>query len=219
MGCEVVYGYLGCVASVAMWWHQFHIQFAHVKNVIRHIFGYFIVEDMFLRDNIGTFELEQECIVCPCHLGVLAVLHGLDKGGIAVNFHHNHDVLVATKRSGGELACLVGEHGFVYHVHLGVHIAHLLAMEVGGVTCFQWCRLIFGGLYVLSCLVQMPLCSFDCLRIVFLDVAFSQHRPAHIVSRFDGFEPSQFDRVSTDGVHRFDGLLGQWEIVDAIGMA
>jgi hypothetical protein len=52
-----------------------------------------------------------------------------------------------------------------------------------------------------------------------LDVAFSQHQPAHAISCFDGFEPSQFDRVFSDGMHPFDGLLGQWEIVDAIGMA
>ncbi len=94
------------------------------------------------------------------------------------------------------------------HVHLGVHIAHLLALEVGGVTCFQWCCLNFGGPYILPCLVQMPLCSIDCLGVVFLDVAFSQHQPEQVDSHFDGYEPSQFDRVSTDGVHPFDGLLG-----------
>ncbi len=60
---------------------------------------------------------------------------------------------------------------------------------------------------VLSCLVQMPLYSFDCLGVVLLDVAFSQHQPAHVVSRFDGFEPSRFDWVSTDGMHPYDGLL------------
>ena len=126
----------------------------------------------------------------PYHLGILVVLHGFNKDGIAVNFHHNHDVFVATKRSDGELACLVREHGFTYHVHLGVHIVYLLVVEVGGVACFQWCPLHFGGPYILSCLVQMPLCSFNCLGIVLLDVAFCQHRPAHVVSCFDGFEPS-----------------------------
>ena len=83
-------------------------------------------------------------------------------------------------------------------------------MEVRGVACFQRCHLNLGGLHVLSCLVQMPLCSFYCLRVVFLDISFGQHQPAHVVSCFDGFEPSLFDRVSTDGVHPFDGLLGRW---------
>jgi hypothetical protein len=57
-------------------------------------------------------------------------------------------------------------------------------------------------------LVQMPLCSFDYLKVVLLDVAFCQHQPVHVVSPVAGFEPSQFDWVSTDGVHSFDGLLG-----------
>ncbi len=121
---------------------------------------------MFLWDNAGPFELEQECVVCPYHLGILAVFHEFHEDGVAVNFHHNHDVFVATKRSDGELACLVGEHGFAYHVHLGVHIANLLAVEVGGVACFQWCCLNFGGPYVLFCLVQVPFCSFGSFRIV-----------------------------------------------------
>jgi hypothetical protein len=44
-----------------------------------------------------------------------------------------------------------------------------------------------------SCLVQMPLCSLDCLRVVLLDVVFNQPQPAHIVALFDGFEPNRFD--------------------------
>jgi hypothetical protein len=210
VGFEVVYGYLGCVASVATWWHQYHIQFARVTDVILHVFRYLVVKDVFLEDNAGPFESEQECVVCLYHLGILAVFHRFNEYGIAVDLHHNHDEFVAMKRLDGELACLVGEHGFAYHVHLGVHIAYLCSMEVGGVACFQQCCLNFGGLYVLSCLVQMPLCSFDYLRIVLLDIVFSQHWPAHVVSRFDGFEPSQLTWVSTDGVHPFDGLLGRW---------
>ncbi len=210
MGIEIAYGYLGCIASVAIWWHQFHIKFAHVTNVILHVFRYLIVKDMFLGDNAGLFESEQECVVYPYHFGILAVFHGFNEDGAAVDFYHNHDVFVAMKRSDGESTCLVGGHGFMYHVHLGVQIADLLAMEVGGVACFQWCCLNFGGPYVLSCLVQVPFCGFGSLRIVLLDVAFCQHWPTHVVSRFDGFEPSQFDRVSTDGMHSFDGLLGIW---------
>ncbi len=148
--------------------------------------------------------------VCPYHLSILAVLHGFNKDGIAVDFHHNHDVFVATKRLDGELACLVGEHRFAYHVHLGVHIANLLAMEVGSVACFQRCCLNFGGPYILSCLVQVLLCGFGSFGIVLLDVVFCWHWPSHIVSRFGDFEPSLFDRVSTDGVHPFDGFLSRW---------
>jgi hypothetical protein len=210
VGFDVVYGYLGWGASVATWWHLLHIQFAHVTNVILYVFRYLIVKDMFLGDNAGPFELEQKCVVCPYRLSIPAVLHGFNEDGVAVDFHHNHDVFVAMTRWDGELACLVGDHGFAYHVCLGVHITNLLAVEVGGVAWFQRYCPNFGGQYVLSCLVQMPLCSFNCLGIVFLDIAFCQHLSAHVVSRFDGFEPSQFDWVSTDGVQRFDGLLGRW---------
>ncbi len=96
---------------MATWWHQFHIQFARVTNVILHVFRYFIVKDMFLGDDAGPFELGQECILCPYHLGILAVLHGLDKDSVAVGLHHNHDVFVTKKRLDGELACLVKGHG------------------------------------------------------------------------------------------------------------
>ncbi len=144
---------------MATWWHQFHIQFACVTNVILCVFRYLIVKDMFLGDNAVPIESKQECVVCPYHFVIFAVLHGFNKDGVAVNFHHDHDVFVATKRSDGELACLVRIHGFLYHVHLGLHIAYSLAVEVGGVASFQWCRLHFGGPYVLSYLVQMPFCS------------------------------------------------------------
>ncbi len=173
---------------------------------------------MFLGDNVGLFQSEQECVVCPYHLGVLAVLHGLNKDGLTIDFHHNHDVLVASERLGGELAGLFREHGFAYHVRLGVHVAHFLAVEVGDVACFQWRCLCFGGPYIFSRWVQMPLCGFTCLGVILLNIAFSQHWPAHVVASFDGFEPSRVDRISTDGVYPFDGLLSQWEIVDAVGL-
>ncbi len=107
--------------------------------MIFQVVRYFVVKDMFLGGNAGRFESEQECVACLYHLGILAVLHGFHEDGVAVDFHHNHDVFDSTKRSDGELACLVREHGFAYHVRLGVHIANLLAVEVGGVACFQRC--------------------------------------------------------------------------------
>jgi hypothetical protein len=36
---------------------------------------------------------------------------------------------------------------------------------------FPLCCLCVDGPYILSCLVQMPLCGFDCLGVVLLDVA------------------------------------------------
>jgi hypothetical protein len=75
MGFEVAYGYLSHLVSVASWWHQFHIQFARVTDVILHVLRNLIVEDIFLGDNASPFQLEEVCVVCPYHLGILALIH------------------------------------------------------------------------------------------------------------------------------------------------
>ncbi len=120
MGIEVVYGqiWLHCVCGILVAPILYPV--CCVTDVILHVFKYLIVKDMLFGDNAGQFESKQECVVCPYHLSVLAVLHGLDENGVAINFHHNYDVLVASKRLDGELPGLVNEHGFAYHVHLGV---------------------------------------------------------------------------------------------------
>jgi hypothetical protein len=64
----------------------------------------------------------------------------------------------------------------------------------------------------------MSLWCFNCLGVVLLDIAFIQNRPTHIVACFDGLKPSQFYRVTTYGMHPFDGLFGIREIVDAVGL-
>ncbi len=51
---------------------------------------------MLLGNNACLLQSEQECVVHAYHLLILAALHGLNKVGIAINFHHNHDVLVAS---------------------------------------------------------------------------------------------------------------------------
>jgi hypothetical protein len=70
---------------------------------------------------------------------ILAALHGFNEYGVAVDFYHKHDVLVALLRTRGELACLIGEHGFAYHVYFGVDVAHFLTVELGGAASLQRC--------------------------------------------------------------------------------
>ena len=82
------------------------------------------------------------------HSLILAALYGLNKDDVAVNFHHNHDVLVALLRVCRELTCLIGEHGFVYPVCFGVDVSKFLAVELGGVTRFQRCCFGFGGAHI-----------------------------------------------------------------------
>jgi hypothetical protein len=65
----------------------------------------------------------------------------------------------------------------------------------------------------------MSLRCFNCLGVVLLDIAFIQHQPTHVVACFDGLEPSQFYWVTTYGMHPFDGLFSQWEVIDAVGLS
>ncbi len=108
---------------------------------------------MLLGNNACLLQSEQEWVVRAYHFFILAALHGLNKDGVAVDFHHNHDVLVALLRTCRELTCLIGEHGFVHPVCFGVDVSNFLTMELGDVTSFQRRCFGFGGAHVLSCLI------------------------------------------------------------------
>jgi hypothetical protein len=69
------------------------------------------------------------------------------------------------------------------------------------------CRSLVERTFFYS-LVYMPFSRLGCFGVVFLDVECIKHRPTHVVARLYGLEPRQFDRVSTHGVHPFDGLFG-----------
>ncbi len=115
---------------MASWWHQFHVELVCVVDVVFHVLGYFVVKDMFLWNNACLFQSLEECVIGLYHLHILATFHGFDKDGVAVNFHHHHDIFVALLQLSRELDCLVREHGFLYLVHFGVGIAYFLAMEL-----------------------------------------------------------------------------------------
>jgi hypothetical protein len=121
---------------MASWWHQFHVKLVCVADVVFHVLRYFVVKDVFLWNNAHPFQLLEECVIRSYHLCILATFHGFNEDGVAVNFHHHHDIFVALLQSRRELARLVGEHGFAYLVCFGVDIAYFLAMESQGVACF-----------------------------------------------------------------------------------
>ena len=83
----------------------------------------------------------------------LRLFSGLNEDAVAVDFHHNHDVLVAALQARRELTCLIGEHGFAYPVCFGVDVLNFLAVELGGVTRFRRCCFGFGGVQIFSCLI------------------------------------------------------------------
>jgi hypothetical protein len=64
------------------------------------------------------------------HFLILADCHGLNEDGVDVDFHQNHDVLVATLQTRRKFTCLIGEHGFAYTVCFGVDVSHFLSMEL-----------------------------------------------------------------------------------------
>ncbi len=56
MGFEVAYGHLGCVALMAARWYQFHVKLAFVADVILHVLGYLVVNDVFLWNDSHPFQ-------------------------------------------------------------------------------------------------------------------------------------------------------------------
>jgi hypothetical protein len=130
MGFEVAYGHLSCIPLMASWWHQFHAKLVCVADVVFHVLGYCVVEDVFLWNNACPFQSLEECVIRSYHLRIFATCHGFDKDGVAVDFHHHHDIFVASLGLHRELTRLVGEHGFAYLVCFGEDIPYLLAMEL-----------------------------------------------------------------------------------------
>ena len=72
------------------------------------------------------------------------VLDGFDKYGTTVDFHHNHDVLVACLRAEWELTCLVGEDGVSYVVNVGVDVLDFASPESLGMRLLKRRWLGFG---------------------------------------------------------------------------
>ncbi len=81
-----------------------------VAVVVFHVLGYFVVKVVFLWNNASPFQALEECVIRLYHLRILAIFHGFDKDGVAVDLHHHHDIFVASLRLRRELAHLVGEH-------------------------------------------------------------------------------------------------------------
>ena len=115
LGFEVAHSHLRCVGSVKS-------SNLHVSQM-----WFFMLSDILLSRTcfLGTvparFSRSSSALfIHAFHFLILVALHGLNKDGVAVDFHHNHDVLVATSRMRRELPCLIREHGFAYHVCFGV---------------------------------------------------------------------------------------------------
>jgi hypothetical protein len=100
-----------------------------ISDEIFHGVGDFVVEDMFLGDDVRTAETEEECVVSSNHFGILSAFHWFNQDATAVDLNEHHDVSVAGERAGGKLASLVGEDGFSDIVDFGVDVTEFLATE------------------------------------------------------------------------------------------
>ena len=88
---------------------------------------------MFARLDAGTVEMGHEGSISSGELGIFAVLEWFNEYGAAVDFDHDHDVLMAGLGASGEFPCLVGEDGVSVVIHFGVDVTLLSATESGRV--------------------------------------------------------------------------------------
>jgi hypothetical protein len=63
------------VASMAPGWYQFQLHVVLVTNEVLHGLGNFIIQDMFLGRDVGSFEAAEEGLIGAYHFLILATLH------------------------------------------------------------------------------------------------------------------------------------------------
>ena len=71
-------------------------------------------------------QAQHHCAVCSCKFCICAVLDGLYHDGIAINLHHENDILVASFGSGGELPGLFRKHCVAVVIYFSVDVPHFL---------------------------------------------------------------------------------------------
>ena len=74
---------------------EFHFHFIFVSDDCLRGLGYFVTEDIFLRDNSGSFQVEHQCVLGLCEFGVIVAVGGLNEDGIAIDLDHDHDIFVS----------------------------------------------------------------------------------------------------------------------------
>ena len=156
-------------------------------------------------------------MVCSCKFRLCAVLDGLYQNVVAINFHHDHDVLVASFGSGRKLFCLVLKYCFSDVIYLSVDESHFLTSHCLCVCFFEWYCFGFDWPDIFPGLVQV---NFQCLGgiwIVLDYVALVEHWPSCEVPYLDFLDPCGFNWVPTDCMHPLYCLLCSWKIIYAVG--
>ena len=109
MRLEVFYLDFSHVPAVAVRWHEFEL--ARVSDQVFHAGGTLVVEHVLRGDNLCTSQALEQGEVSALHFGVFSARHWFDEDCTAVDFDHNHEILVATDQFDRKFACLVGVDG------------------------------------------------------------------------------------------------------------
>ena len=147
-------------------------------------------------------------MVCSRSFRIFANLQRFDENGIAVDFDHNHKILVAPLGFLEELSCLIRKNGFTDIVDLREEVSLFLSMQGSRIGNLEWEQRSFGAADVFSRLVQMSLWCFDCLWVIFRNIFCCEHRPADVIAGFDCLDPSRLDRKTAYRMHPSNRLFG-----------
>ena len=112
---------------------------------------------------------------------------------------------------------MIGVRGVLCFIHLDVHIAFLLSLEVARVYSWERHGFWFCGPHILPCLVNMALGVFRGLWVVAVNVFDCEEGTANVISGTYGLHPRGFYWVPTDIVHTIDSLGNGWELVHIFG--
>ena len=119
-----------------------------------------------------------EGVVPANEFRVFPAFKRFEKNGVAINFDHDHDILITTLQLCGKLSGLVHEDSFANVVDGSEDILYLLATKRGNVGLLKRNGFAFCGAYIFSCLVHVALCSDVGLRIIFEDILLCEYWPA-----------------------------------------
>ena len=79
---------------MAVGWDEFEL--ARVSDQVLHAGGTLVVEHVLCGDNFCLSQALEQGEVSVLHFGVLLTRHLFDKDCAAVNFDHDHEILIAT---------------------------------------------------------------------------------------------------------------------------
>ena len=81
---------------MASWRDELEFEFVFVFDVVFHVVGNFVVEDVFFGLDACALKSFDEDVIGSYHFAVLPAFHWFDEDCVAVDFHQHHDVFVSS---------------------------------------------------------------------------------------------------------------------------